>query len=100
MSATGLTFDSGGYNLKVNCGIELMKQDMAGAAAVLGAARAVAALRPQGVQASELHDVAALRLETAKHEYRQFCKTHRTPCCLSTMVRSGALHCGGVRERD
>jgi hypothetical protein len=47
----GLTFDSGGYNLKVNGGIEMMKYDMGGAGAVLGAAQALAALRPPGVQA-------------------------------------------------
>lgn len=47
----GLTFDSGGYNLKVGSGsqIELMKMDMGGCAAVLGAAKAIAALKPAGV---------------------------------------------------
>merc|ERR1711871_666497 len=47
----GLTFDSGGYNLKVGAGamIELMKFDMGGAAAVLGAAQAVSKLQPEGV---------------------------------------------------
>jgi len=42
----GLTYDSGGYNLKAGPGsmIEKMKFDCGGAAAVLGAARAVAAL--------------------------------------------------------
>lgn len=44
----GLTFDSGGYNLKVGSSqIELMKFDMGGCAAVLALARAVAALKPQ-----------------------------------------------------
>jgi len=33
----GLTFDSGGYNLKVGGMIEMMKFDCGGAAAVLGA---------------------------------------------------------------
>jgi leucyl aminopeptidase len=44
----GLTFDSGGYNLKAGAGsmIELMKFDMGGCAAVLGAAKAIAQLRP------------------------------------------------------
>ncbi|CAI5950585.1 unnamed protein product [Closterium sp. NIES-65] len=48
----GLTFDSGGYNLKAGPGsmIHLMKFDMGGAAAVLGAAKAIAAIQPQGVQ--------------------------------------------------
>jgi leucyl aminopeptidase len=37
----GLTFDSGGYNLKgAGSQIEMMKYDMGGSAAVLGAARA------------------------------------------------------------
>ena len=54
----GLTFDSGGYNLKAGPGsmIELMKFDMGGSAAVLGAARAVSLLRPAGV---EVHFIVA-----------------------------------------
>jgi leucyl aminopeptidase len=44
----GITFDSGGYNLKVGGMIEMMKFDMAGAGAVLGAADALAAARPAG----------------------------------------------------
>ena len=45
----GLTFDSGGYNLKTGAGsmIELMKFDMGGCAAVLGAAKTIAQLRPR-----------------------------------------------------
>lgn len=44
----GLTFDSGGYNLKVgNSSIEMMKMDMGGAAAVFGAAQAIAQLKPE-----------------------------------------------------
>ena len=46
----GLTFDTGGYNLKVGAGIEMMKFDMGGAAAVLGAAQAIAAIKPKGVK--------------------------------------------------
>ena len=41
----GVTFDSGGISLKPREGMEKMKNDMAGAAAVLGALRATAALR-------------------------------------------------------
>lgn len=53
----GLTFDSGGYNLKIaGSQIEMMKYDMGGSAAVLGAARAIAELRPQGV---EVHVIVA-----------------------------------------
>jgi leucyl aminopeptidase len=40
----GITFDTGGMNLKPTGGIETMKTDMAGSAAVVGAMRAVAAL--------------------------------------------------------
>jgi len=46
----GLLFDTGGYNIKTAM-MELMKFDCGGAAAVLGAARAVAALAPEGVEA-------------------------------------------------
>ncbi|WMV60208.1 hypothetical protein MTR67_053593 [Solanum verrucosum] len=54
----GLTFDSGGYNLKTGAGskIELMKYDMGGAAAVLGAAKALGEIRPFGV---EVHFIVA-----------------------------------------
>ncbi|MGB8650094.1 MAG: M17 family metallopeptidase, partial [Mycobacteriales bacterium] len=41
----GITFDSGGLSIKSNDGMQLMKMDMGGAAAVLGALRAVADLR-------------------------------------------------------
>lgn len=44
----GLTFDSGGYNLKVGGSmIEIMKIDMAGCGAVLGCAKAIAQLKPK-----------------------------------------------------
>ena len=47
----GLTFDSGGYNLKgTGSQIEMMKYDMGGSAAVLGTARAIGQLRPAGVE--------------------------------------------------
>ncbi|KAF6251830.1 cytosol aminopeptidase family, catalytic domain-containing protein [Scenedesmus sp. NREL 46B-D3] len=54
----GLTFDSGGYNLKAGPGsmIELMKFDMGGAAATLGAARILATTQPEGV---EVHFIIA-----------------------------------------
>jgi len=52
----GLTFDSGGLNLKTGgSGIELMKIDMGGAAAVLGAAKAIAQLKPD----VEVHFISA-----------------------------------------
>ncbi|KAI4335548.1 hypothetical protein L6164_014185 [Bauhinia variegata] len=54
----GLTFDSGGYNIKTGpgCSIELMKFDMGGSAAVLGAAKALGQIKPLGV---EVHFVVA-----------------------------------------
>ena len=53
----GLTFDSGGYNLKVGASqIEMMKFDMGGSAAVLGTAKAIIELMPKGV---EVHFIIA-----------------------------------------
>jgi leucyl aminopeptidase len=43
----GITFDSGGLSLKPPKSMETMKCDMGGAAAVLGALQAVAALQPE-----------------------------------------------------
>jgi leucyl aminopeptidase len=42
----GVTFDSGGISIKPSEGMEKMKYDMAGGAAVLGAMRAIAQLQP------------------------------------------------------
>ncbi|MEN9272579.1 MAG: leucyl aminopeptidase [Gloeomargarita sp. DG_1_5_bins_55] len=42
----GVTFDSGGLNLKTQGGIETMKMDMAGAAAVLGCFKALGQIQP------------------------------------------------------
>ncbi len=53
----GLTFDSGGLNLKVSgSGIEMMKTDMGGAGATLGAAKAIAQLKPD----VEVHFISAV----------------------------------------
>ncbi|XP_062004654.1 leucine aminopeptidase 2, chloroplastic-like isoform X2 [Rosa rugosa] len=51
-------FDSGGYNIKTGpgCSIELMKVDMGGSAAVLGAAKAIGQIKPSGV---EVHFIVA-----------------------------------------
>ncbi|MEM9922699.1 MAG: leucyl aminopeptidase [Cyanobacteria bacterium P01_D01_bin.50] len=52
----GLTFDSGGLNIKgAGSGIETMKIDMGGAAATLGAAKAIAQLKPD----AEVHFISA-----------------------------------------
>ncbi len=42
----GVTFDTGGISIKPSEGMEKMKYDMAGAAAVIGAMQAIAALKP------------------------------------------------------
>ncbi|MGI0486006.1 leucyl aminopeptidase [Pantanalinema rosaneae CENA516] len=52
----GLTFDSGGLNIKgAGSGIEMMKTDMGGAGATLGAAKAIAQLKPD----MEVHFISA-----------------------------------------
>jgi leucyl aminopeptidase len=52
----GLTFDSGGLNIKpTGSGIEMMKTDMGGAAATFGAAKAIALLQPD----VEVHFISA-----------------------------------------
>jgi len=69
----GLTFDSGGYNLKgPGSQIEMMKYDMGGSAAVLGAARAIGQLQPDGV---EVHVLVA---------------------SCENMISGGAIHPGDV----
>ncbi|CAD6250945.1 unnamed protein product [Miscanthus lutarioriparius] len=54
----GITFDSGGYNIKAVpiATIELMKKDMGGAAAVFGAAKVLGQIKPPGV---EVHFISA-----------------------------------------
>jgi len=42
----GITFDTGGISLKPSEGMDAMKYDMSGAAAVIGAMRAIALLKP------------------------------------------------------
>ncbi len=52
----GLTFDSGGLNIKpTGSGIETMKMDMAGSAATFGAAKAIGLLKPN----VEVHFIVA-----------------------------------------
>jgi leucyl aminopeptidase len=52
----GLTFDSGGLNIKgAGSGIEMMKTDMGGAGATLGAAKAIGQLKPD----VEVHFITA-----------------------------------------
>ncbi len=49
MVGKGLTFDSGGISLKPPAGMEEMKFDMCGGAAVLGAMQAVGEEQPEGI---------------------------------------------------
>ncbi len=52
----GLTFDSGGLNIKgVGSGIEMMKTDMGGSAATFGAAKAIGQIKPD----VEVHFIVA-----------------------------------------
>jgi len=69
----GLTFDSGGYNLKVaGSQIDMMKYDMGGSAAVLGAMRTIAQIQPEGV---EVHAIVA---------------------SCENMISGGAMHPGAI----
>jgi len=53
----GLTFDSGGLNIKgPGSGVEMMKTDMGGAAATLGAAKAIGQIKPD----VEVHFISAV----------------------------------------
>lgn len=53
----GLTFDSGGYNIKPSGpSIAMMKMDMGGAAATFGAAKAIAQIKPD----AEVHFISAV----------------------------------------
>lgn len=47
LTGKGISFDSGGLSIKTSEGMETMKDDMGGAAAVLGAMRAIAVLKPR-----------------------------------------------------
>nr|CAB3451345.1 unnamed protein product [Digitaria exilis] len=63
----GLTFDSGGYNIKTGpgCSIELMKFDMGGSAAVFGAAKALGQIKPPGVEVNNTDAEGRLTLADA-----------------------------------
>jgi leucyl aminopeptidase len=47
ITGKGVTFDSGGLSIKDGAGMEWMKADMAGAAAILAVMRAIARLKPK-----------------------------------------------------
>ncbi|GAW82625.1 M17 leucyl aminopeptidase [Plasmodium gonderi] len=66
----GITFDSGGYNLKAAPGsmIDLMKFDMSGCAAVLGCAYCIGTIKPENV---EIHFLSAVcENMVSKNSYR------------------------------
>jgi leucyl aminopeptidase len=63
----GVTFDSGGLSLKTPQGMESMKYDMSGAAAVLGAVRAIAEL---GIQANVIGLIPAVENMPSGHALR------------------------------
>ncbi|EUD69464.1 leucyl aminopeptidase [Plasmodium inui San Antonio 1] len=66
----GITFDSGGYNLKAAPGsmIDLMKFDMSGCAAVLGCAYCIGTMRPENVEVHFLSAVCENMI--SKNSYR------------------------------
>ena len=69
----GLTFDSGGYNLKTaGSQIDMMKFDMGGSGAVLGAMRAIAELKPAGIE------------------------VHMLVAACENMISGGAIHPGAI----
>ncbi len=67
----GLLFDTGGYNIKTSM-MELMKFDCGGAAAVLGAARAVGDMQPEGVEAHFI--VAACEVSVTEGHFQQMAR--------------------------
>lgn len=81
-------FPSGGYNLKTGAGskIELMKYDMGGAAAVLGAAKALGEIRPFGVEVSPSFIIHHSRM------YLLGSACIQLSCMLRCYV-AGAFHC-------
>lgn len=66
----GITFDSGGYNLKAAPGsmIDIMKYDMSGCAAVLGCAYCIGVIRPENIEVHFLSAVCENMLSS--HAYR------------------------------
>ena len=46
----GVTFDSGGLSLKPSKAMEMMKEDMSGAAAMLGVMKAISEIKPKGIK--------------------------------------------------
>uniref|UniRef100_A0A453PW49 Cytosol aminopeptidase domain-containing protein n=1 Tax=Aegilops tauschii subsp. strangulata TaxID=200361 RepID=A0A453PW49_AEGTS len=79
----GLTFDSGGYNIKTGpgCSIELMKFDMGGSAAVFGAAKALAQIKPPGVEVLQFSVTYTSNLSVLVYLLMIFFLTGSLYCC-------------------
>ena len=71
----GITFDSGGISIKPSAGMDEMKHDMSGAAAVIGALRAAALL--------ELADAGRRR----DRRGREHAERHRLPARATSSPR-------------
>lgn len=76
---------AGGLNLKVHGGIEKMKGDMAGGAAVLGAAEALSQIRPEGI---EVDSPNPFRFKLAQS---RFLSLHHSPRLLVSACVLGCL---------
>ena len=71
----GVTFDTGGISIKPADGMEKMKYDMAGAATMIGAMRAIALLKPK-VKVTAII-CATKTCRPARRRSRAMC---RSPC--------------------
>ena len=79
MVGKGLLFDTGGYNIKTQM-MELMKFDCGGAAAVLGAAKAIDALAPKCVEVhlivAACEVIQAIMMQSRELASRRKARTH------------------------
>ncbi|KAL7488784.1 hypothetical protein ACHAW6_014395 [Cyclotella cf. meneghiniana] len=81
----GLLFDTGGYNIKTSM-MELMKFDCGGAAAVIGAARAIGHMRPEGVEAHFIVAACSFIYSTGR-----FCVVEKNMINSKALVPSDVL---------
>jgi leucyl aminopeptidase len=70
----GVTFDTGGYSLKPAASMLNMHCDMAGGAAVLGAAEAIGRLQPEGVEIHFLVPSASNRISSNAYTVNEIIK--------------------------
>jgi len=64
----GVTFDSGGLSLKPAKSMEMMKEDMSGAAAIIGIMNAISKIQPSGIQITAI--IAATENMPSSKAYR------------------------------